>query len=324
MVARSISKLNPLARLESENNEETSAGNSTTFPKNLQTFGHFIVFNIMKREKGTITAALRGEEYLKTILHSIFLPMPANLSTGYSADYQNEELDQIGRFATGLAGGIASPQSLSEEQRNKQELMKSLGELETGTTQTAKQTDTPTLTGAENALKSLGGTTMATLQGALEGINRTAIKAIAAEVGVAKNPHRIVLFSGVNFREHQFQYRLSPKNREESYAIRDLIYNFKKYMLPNFGRTGYRTYMDYPEIFEIAFRNREFLFEIQPSVLKSFTVNYHPLGYPAYIRDDTTIAPVEVDINMTFQEIELFTRDTAESEFEFMNTYPSA
>jgi len=48
------------------------------------------------------------------------------------------------------------------------------------------------------------------------------------------------------------------------------------------------------------------LFSYKTSILKSFNVQYHPQGYAAYIRDESSVAPAEVEISMTFQEMDMW------------------
>ena len=58
----------------------------TVFPNTLAETGQFVAFRVFKRDKGSIESGVRGKPYLATILDTIYLPMPANLSTGYTAD----------------------------------------------------------------------------------------------------------------------------------------------------------------------------------------------------------------------------------------------
>jgi len=290
----------PLKNLEREEGDELPY-ESHVFPQNLSSFGHFAIFRIIKRETGTISSGLRGQNYLEEVLNTIFLPMPANLATAYNAGYQNEELGQLGKLAvttaadmrrgadTGTTAFTGSLASIGEKIISVVTTKEGIGALAEGA--------------AAAGVQQLGG-----------GV----VKAAAADfAGVAPNPHRVMLFTGVDFREHQFQYKLSPRNQQESETITKIITLMKKYMLPSFGQGSSRAFFNYPEIFEIDFRNKQHLFEIQPSVLKSFTVQYHPLGYAAYTRTETSIAPVEIEINMTFQEIEILTRESIEDEEQY-------
>jgi hypothetical protein len=129
--------------------------------------------------------------------------------------------------------------------------------------------------------------------------------------GVAVNPHKIALFTGVNFREHQFSWKLSPKNRRESDKIRQIIELFTYYSHPEYVAGG--LFFKYPEFFEIKFRHPEYLFKLQPSVCKDIKVNYHGQGYAAYIRDANgggVPAPAEIELSLTFMETEIVTKQS--------------
>jgi len=311
--------------------EAPSGTETITFPSDLTaTTGQFVSFVAYKREKGSVQGALRGQKYLNTKLATINLPMPASLPVSYSADYQNEDLGIIGSAV--LAGGsalitgaektIENAINAAKNPANKTNLEKVSsaagsvfsdfgGGMASGLSAIGREATNGSLPTAATALAASAGP--------------TAAKAAIADVkGVAANPHRVVLFQGVQFREHQFQYRLSPKSAKESNAIREIIYSFKNFMHPSFGGAAgssfaSRAFLNYPEIFKISFRtdrgSHNHLFSTLPSVLKSFSVQYHPMGYPAYIRTEEEIAPVEVEIQMTFQEIEMVDKGFINTEY---------
>jgi hypothetical protein len=152
--------------------------------------------------------------------------------------------------------------------------------------------------GASNLVNGIGG------QGAAGAILKVA-------GGVALNQHKIVLFTGVNFREHQFSWKLSPKNRKESNDIKKIIDLFAYYSHPEYIAGG--LFFKYPEYFEIKFRHPEYLFKLQPSVCKDIKVNYHGQGYAAYIRDANgggVPAPAEIELSLTFLETEIVTKQS--------------
>lgn len=59
-------------------------------------------------------------------------------------------------------------------------------------------------------------------------LNKFAIGQIGtAQIGIARNPHQVVLLQGVDFRTFQFNYRFSPQSRQEALDLRNLIKKFK-------------------------------------------------------------------------------------------------
>jgi len=282
-------------------------GTSTWFPIELEEIDHWIEFTAVETE-GRALSALNSffETQLlprPTIGGTIRLPMPSNLSTDYNPDYSVASLGPIAGMAlkpaeqamyglNSMGGAAATGQSLAGLVGGNPGAVTSFlaGVGTSGATATAI-----------SGLNALGQ------QAGAENLSGAILK-IAG--GVAINPHKIVLFTGVNFREHQFTWKLSPKNREESNRIKMIIDSFVYYSHPQYVAGG--LFFKYPEYFNIKFRHPEYLFELLPSVCKDVRVNYHGQGYPGYIRDSDGMgppAPAEVELSLTFQEIEIVTKD---------------
>jgi len=293
-----------------------------TFPSDLGQTGHHVQFDVFSRAAGSTLASVRGNKsQLDKLLSTIYLPMPANLGVQYSADYQNEDLGLLGASVVGAAttlaqGGANVIENLGSVIGNL--IAGDVSKAATSALGAGKKILGGIKTEAENlinegsgGLAAAGGTIAAKFGG-------TAKATVANITGAAPNPHRVVLFQGVQYREHQFQYRLSPKSSAETQTITRIINNLKYYMHPEFGGGGggitARAFLSYPELFRIKFKNDTHLFQTLPCVLKSLQVQYHPMGYPAYIRADGDIAPVEVDIQMSFQETEIITKDFIKGE----------
>jgi hypothetical protein len=284
------------------------------FPDDLKTIDHWIEFTA-KETKGTAGPAagkainalgetlgfnfnsvgnlLQGQVGQAVPGATIRLPMPSNVSTDYNPQYSTPDLGAA-------AGSIIKP--FDQKIYNNS----SLPALLQGT-------------GAEGALG--GGMLGAALEGGVKGAAGVAVQAIGkselasavAKVGfgVAANPHKIVLFTGVDFREHRFSWRLSPRSRDESNRIRDIIRAFTYYAHPEYVAGG--LFFKYPEFFDIKFRHPDYLFELQPSVCTDIQVNYHGQGFPAYIRNSDgsgVPAPAEVELTLSFKETEIITKNT--------------
>ena len=285
-------------------------GNSVSFPEELGENDHWIEFTA-KETVGRGVSAINNlfstnlSVGSTTLGGSIYLPMPASLQTDYNPEYSTPSL---GSFA----GMALKPADQAIYGNN------SMG---------GKVLDGQGLAGVGTSLLAGGGASLAGY-GLFEGIQKTdaAGGAVGAEGlagallkiagGVAQNPHKIVLFTGVNFRDHQFSWKLSPKNREESEAIKTIIDMFVYYSHPEYVAGG--LFFKYPEFFEIKFRHPEYLFKLQPSVCTDVRVNYHGSNYPAYIRDSDGYgapAPADVELSLTFKETEIVTKQTLNPNF---------
>ena len=168
------------------------------------------------------------------------------------------------------------------------------------------------ITGQAKAILASAGLEAAGLVGAkFGGIGGAAVgtAAVGAAQGalagnrIAVNPHLAVLFEGVGFRNHSFNYKFSPRNSGESSAIKDIIFEFKNAMHPS--KEGL-AFFNYPDEFDISFPNNEkFLFKIGTSVLTDFQINYNPDGGSFF---HVNGAPVSVSMSMSFTELDVLTK----------------
>jgi hypothetical protein len=228
-------------------------------------------------------------------LATIRLPMPSNLSTDYNPQYSTPDL-------AGAAGAILKP--FDQKIYNNSSLPSLLGGAGgDGIAGAAAETGAR---GAAAAATGLAGAAVNGIGGA--GAFEAALK---VGLGVAQNPHKIVLFTGVDFREHRFSWKLSPRSREESNMIKQIIDAFTYYAHPEYVGGG--LFFKYPEFFNIKFRHPNYLFELQPSVCTDIQVNYHGQGVAAYIRDANgggAPAPAEIELTLSFKETEIVTKNT--------------
>ena len=278
---------------------------SVYFPNDLGNIGHWIEFTA-KSTNGVISAgdinglvnsipgvsgfSSAGSLFGNSVAGgTIRLPITQNLSTDYNPTYTNQDLQMA-------AGSVLKP--FDRQIYGNKDLPADV----------AQGAGIAGLVGG--ALGGLVGGALsrgASLAGASGGDALAAALKVGA--GIAQNPHKIVLFTGVDFREHQFAWRLSPRNRAESDSIRQIVDMFVYYSHPQYTFGG--LFFKYPEFFEISFRYPEYLFKIRPSVCTDVRVNYHGQGYPAYIRNQegtNAPAPAEVELNLTSKETEIITK----------------
>ena len=130
--------------------------------------------------------------------------------------------------------------------------------------------------------------------------------------GKAPNNHVALLYKGPgSFRDHSFAFKFFPKNESESDLVKDIISEFKNGTLPKLSNDGSNnllnsSFFKAPRHHKIKFFNgageNPYLFTIGTSVIKDMSVNYDPQSLVGFHSDGS---PVQIDLNLTFQEIEL-------------------
>jgi hypothetical protein len=270
-------------------------GDENSFPSDLTMNNNWVEFKAVPT-KGRMESDVSNFLGLTGIGSAIIgeggvvrLPLPANLSTDYNPTYSTPDLGMA-------AGSVLKPFDRAIYGNNDIP-----GQAEAGAglagVGLAIAGGTPAAAGIAAKLGGIG-------------VGGTALDA-ALKVfgGIATNPHKIVLFTGVDFRDHSFSWKLSPRNRRESDIIRRIIAMFTYYSHPEFVAGG--LFFKYPEFFEIKFARDAYLFKMRPSVCTDIKVDYHPQAYPAYIRNadgSGEPAPAEVSLSLTFKETEIISK----------------
>lgn len=332
-----LDKMGPLGRLFEEGGIA-----DRSFPEELQQIDHWVTFSAVKTEQ-----AIRTAPSTDKALTSIKLPLPAGLQTAYNISYSETSLGALGREFMDALGGDDKAQKLLS------------GAVAGGAIGAIAGAGIAALTGAGIMGGVLGGAAggIATtaIAGGLKGDQRLGqiglssvmgedkmAAAAASQFGVARNPHKVVLFDSVGFRTHSFSYQFTPKNRRESETLNQIIKLFKYHASPGMNPTktinmggvnemlkglgakdtnlqnielsGGKHFFSYPEFWRIKFHHPKFLFAIGESVLKSVDVNYHGGGSVSYARDtaDATPAPTQVNLNLSFMETDIITKEKIE------------
>jgi len=132
--------------------------------------------------------------------------------------------------------------------------------------------------------------------------------AIGAFAKVKTNPFREVLFEAVEHRKFTFRHRFFPKNINESNNVRNIIRLFKEHMHPRLAASN--TFYIYPSEFEIKYffgdRKNPYLYEMSRCALIDMSVDYGGETFSTFKNG----APTEISMSLTFQELDLHTRDT--------------
>lgn len=150
----------------------------------------------------------------------------------------------------------------------------------------------------------------ATIPGSLNTNNRMQNMLESGTKRVA-NPFREVLFKSVGFRKFEFTYRFMPKSENESKLVNDIIKTFKFHMHPELVTSG--LYYIYPSDFDIVYyykgKENKWLNKISTCALTDLKVDYG--GQNNYSTFNTG-APTEINLSLTFTELETLTKERIE------------
>jgi hypothetical protein len=218
---------------------------------------------------------------MQQVEFALALPMPENLASQYTQNYEELSLTQ----AFGVIGGLS--QAIAAKRNN----LMSGGGLDPYIMEAA-----------------------AGILGNLPGISNASKGIFFGTTGLAVNPQLEMIYSNPQLRQFQFDFILTAKNSIDSKAISNIIKQLKIYSHPEIPKGTVGRYYIPPAQFEIEFHNpgsviarnqNTFLFKTKKSVLRDITVDYTSAGTFATFADG---APVQVRLSLTFQEASILTR----------------
>lgn len=300
--------------------EAGASYNISKFPEDIADTPYFIVFRSVNKfnvgrgidklfpSGGGINKALKfvtggGKATLPN--HGFALPIPANLTTSYNARYSDQELGAIGAIGRRAAAAGSTQAIINNPYAGLKDAVLGANITQEDFIGAGGSILMGAATGGEAGAAI--GALLGRAPGAIFGAATTsALRGVLVGAKIARNPHLATVFQGVDFKTHNFEYKLIAKNKNESDTIRKMIRNFKYAMAPNY-LSGFNDHIfQYPNEFDITLAAGSYLFKFGRSVLTDFTVNYTGEGVPAFYEDSG--APYSVSIGMTFKETSIVTK----------------
>jgi hypothetical protein len=222
----------------------------------------------------TVASTFSGAK--KRLATAIALHTPNNMSTTYSVNYDEEDMDV---YAMGLAGAGGTAALAEAIKQN-------------GLSDTAASSGNAVVAAALSQGLKLPGT---------GGISKI--------TGLAPNPRKEQIFKHVNFRNFTFDYQFYPRDAKEAENVLNIIYQFKYHMHPEFKDANNFLYI-YPSEFDIFYYNNGQenmnVNRHTSCVLTDMVVNYSPNGqFTAFANG----MPTQINVTLTFKELATLTKE---------------
>ena len=147
------------------------------------------------------------------------------------------------------------------------------------------------------------------IAGALLGNEDVTRAGLFATTGQVLNPQLEMIYSSPVLRKFVFDFRLIPRNANESGLIRQIIQLLKLHSAPTIPDGVGGRYLIPPAQFDIEFydgngNTNDYLFKTKKCVLASLNLDYTPNGFATFENG----APVETRMQLTFQEVSIIDR----------------
>ena len=252
----------------------------------LQTAG--VQRNLRKGQKAGGSTVRVARAPTKRLNTAIALYMPQSVQVTYGAQYTDTQIGAVTEESLNVFNNLVSGRGDSQDLKNQ---LTNLG---------ANVADS-----LQNFLLASVGI-IPGLQGLRETAEMKSGNVIADRLELA--------FKGINKRNFQYTFKMTPKDRKEVDMIRKIIFAFKSNMMPEFvgdNRGGRRLLV--PNTFDIAYMylgsQNLHLHNISTCVLENMNVVYGGDRYKTFEPDAEGAQPVETTITLNFKEMELITRE---------------
>ena len=280
-----------------------------------------------------LTSGLQKTSALAEFLGIVKLPMPNNISDSNNVAWGDDSMNNLSAAATadviqnldkylgaaaagGLVGAFTAGNAGQGAALGAQGAL--LYKLLTGGAANSQA--------AQALLKTAGASKVLSMAG----FSVSPESILARGFGVVPNSNLELLFNSPTLREFSFQYRMSPRSKQEATEINKIIRFFKQGMAakkqdaisgnPEYGSAGAASYfLGTPNVFQLQYKTTggntiKGVNRIKTCALTGFAMNYAADGnWAAY--DDGQ--PVSVIMNMTFKELEpIYDTDYQETIFD--------
>lgn len=216
-------------------------------------------------------SAVTGANIKSQDIYNLILPMPNEVSVSYTAEWEGKSLTPLEYALREIIQGKFSQESMT----NASDLF-------------------------------LQRSAVGILQNV---VGRNKISSVGNGIGIAFNPYRELLYDAPSFRTFDFEWNLSPKNAQESDAIRKIVFYLKKHMHPStFGEGADDSLIFlYPELCTLEFlmgdnNANPYLFKLEECAITNVNVFYDNKFHQG------TNAPTQVSLSISLMETKILTQ----------------
>ena len=254
---------------------------------------------------------------LKIFLGIVILPMPNSISDSNNVSWADDSMNNLTAAATNIvASDVAKTLgagAIGAAAGGLLNLLTGTGSLSGGASagvsiEVYRKLIDAILKSNENG-KTIGGAAGASKLLSMAGFAVSPESILARGGGIVPNSNLELLFNSPTLREFSFQYRMSPRGKEEAREINNIIRFFKQGMAAKKtdGKSGAAAYfLGTPDVFQLSYRTTndspiKGVNRIKTCALTGFAMNYAADGnWAAYDEGQ----PVSVIMNMSFKELE--------------------
>ena len=273
--------------------------------------------SMVKTEKGdksknAITLGSKRTSPLKDYLGMVKLPMPSDVSDANNVSWGEDTMNNISAALTGFVGANMGKSAGAKIAGGVLNALTGWGSGDAAVTGLIGA-DAIAGGGLADLFQGAAGETIkSTLQSRIlsgQGVNVSPESILARGLGVVPNANLELLFKSPTLREFQFNWKMTPRSREEAKTVRNIIRFFKQGMAARklSGKAGMRSlWLGTPNVFHVQYKTNEELDiegvnKIKTCAVTGCAINYTPDGVWSAYEDGQ---PTSTVMTLRMQELE--------------------
>lgn len=281
------------------------------FPSDLAAYGFIMNFQKFTFNAGSADGNTEFNPVNIKTEDSIILPIPSPLNQNYSVSIEDTKTGPFIQGSARLLASIADGTATGEN---------SAVEIISDLFGTGNDADSDVGGGARGAfagiskgkdlLKALTGNKVARKAGKTI-LGDAAFATIEQALGSIYNPSNIAVFKGTPLRKHSLNWKLSPRNADETVQLNSIVSKIRRHMhasLEGIGDDGLFL-QTYPDILQCALitpdKNQNIFYK--PGLIQNFIVDHSGNEQTNFFAESGS--PVQYDIKLEFMELDYITQE---------------
>ena len=289
--------------------------------------GNYMLFSAKNISGGVDTRTLKFTDAGGSLPLSVALPIPQGLNTAYQNQWDQQGVNALASAGAGAVSGIVgaidkivdkgtvsgmASEAFSQAKQLGSDLMSFTPSVE-GIQRGFSAADE---VGAGMAQEMKAAAKTAPLFGAV-------VEAAQFTLGHRALQQTMTSYGGPGFRAFDWQFSMKPLSFEESMAAAAIVNYFKVRSMPNQTEIEHTRIYNLPDVFKVQlFSNYDeapFLFKIGHCACTNVGVTY---GGEKYTTFSDTHAPVQIDLQLSFKEMELLNQGSMLQELGSGSQWP--
>ena len=280
--------------------------------------GNYMLFSAKNVSGGVDTRTLKFSDAGGAGALSVALPIPQGLNTAYQQQWDQQGVNALASASAGVTGGVMG---VIDKVVSKGTITGMAGEalsqagklgskaLEFSTTAQGPAGRYGVNEAGAGVIKEMKAAAMtAPLVGAL-------VEAAQFSIGQRALQQTMTSYGGPGFRSFDWQFSLKPLSMIESAAADAIVNFFKVRSMPNQTEVEHTRVYNLPDVFKVQFFSNfveaPWLFKVGHCACTNVGVSY---GGEKYTTFAATHAPVQIDLQLAFKELELLNRQAVAGE----------